>query len=56
MNKSRFNLTLPLNNANEPFFAFSINSLGFCLAHINHIREVAGVDSVGLGAGYDGIN
>ncbi|XP_024086017.1 dipeptidase 1 [Cimex lectularius] len=25
-------------------------------AHINHIREVAGVDSVGLGAGYDGIN
>ncbi|XP_049822370.1 dipeptidase 1-like [Aethina tumida] len=26
------------------------------LAHINHIREVAGVDNVGLGAGYDGIN
>ncbi|XP_053604772.1 uncharacterized protein LOC128671946 [Plodia interpunctella] len=26
------------------------------IAHINHIREVAGVDSVGLGAGYDGIN
>lgn len=25
-------------------------------AHINHIREVAGVDNVGLGAGYDGIN
>ncbi|KAF6214150.1 hypothetical protein GE061_009235 [Apolygus lucorum] len=25
-------------------------------AHINHIRQVAGVDSVGLGAGYDGIN
>ncbi|PSN49770.1 Dipeptidase 1 [Blattella germanica] len=26
------------------------------VAHINHIRNVAGVDSVGLGAGYDGIN
>ncbi|GBP28939.1 Putative dipeptidase ARB_02715 [Eumeta japonica] len=25
-------------------------------AHINHIRDVAGVDSVGLGAGFDGIN
>ncbi|XP_054283198.1 dipeptidase 1-like [Macrosteles quadrilineatus] len=25
-------------------------------AHINHIRNIAGVDSVGLGAGYDGIN
>ncbi|XP_065336373.1 dipeptidase 1-like [Cloeon dipterum] len=26
------------------------------VAHINHIRSVAGVDCVGLGAGYDGIN
>ncbi|XP_045770572.1 uncharacterized protein LOC123871033 [Maniola jurtina] len=26
------------------------------IEHINHIRDVAGVDSVGLGAGYDGIN
>ncbi|XP_017780973.1 PREDICTED: dipeptidase 1-like [Nicrophorus vespilloides] len=26
------------------------------VAHINHIRDVAGVDNVGLGAGYDGIN
>ncbi|XP_050675738.1 uncharacterized protein LOC126972759 [Leptidea sinapis] len=26
------------------------------IAHINHIRDVAGVDYVGLGAGYDGIN
>ncbi|XP_047000941.1 dipeptidase 1-like [Schistocerca americana] len=25
-------------------------------AHIEHVRRVAGVDSVGLGAGYDGIN
>jgi membrane dipeptidase len=25
-------------------------------AHINHIRDVAGVDHVGIGAGYDGIN
>ncbi|XP_069678745.1 dipeptidase 1-like [Periplaneta americana] len=26
------------------------------VAHINHVRRIAGVDSVGLGAGYDGIN
>lgn len=26
------------------------------LAHINHIRSVAGEDHVGIGAGYDGIN
>ena len=25
-------------------------------AHINHVREVAGIDSVGIGASYDGIN
>lgn len=25
-------------------------------AHLNHIKLVAGVDYVGLGAGYDGIN
>lgn len=25
-------------------------------AHINHIRRVAGIDHVGIGAGYDGIN
>jgi microsomal dipeptidase-like Zn-dependent dipeptidase len=28
----------------------------FVSAHINHVRSIAGVDSVGLGAGYDGIN
>ncbi|XP_047544638.1 uncharacterized protein LOC125076939 [Vanessa atalanta] len=26
------------------------------IEHINHIRDIAGVESVGLGAGYDGIN
>ncbi|XP_043235338.1 dipeptidase 1-like [Amphibalanus amphitrite] len=26
------------------------------IAHLNHIRSVAGIDHVGLGAGYDGIN
>jgi microsomal dipeptidase-like Zn-dependent dipeptidase len=25
-------------------------------AHINHIKNIAGIDHVGLGAGYDGIN
>ena len=28
----------------------------FVSDHINHIRSVAGVDSVGIGASYDGIN
>ncbi|EGI64778.1 Dipeptidase 1 [Acromyrmex echinatior] len=26
------------------------------VAHINHVRKIAGVDHVGIGAGYDGIN
>ncbi|EDV93616.1 dipeptidase 1 [Drosophila grimshawi] len=26
------------------------------VAHINHIRDVAGIDHVGIGAGYDGVN
>ncbi|XP_063241614.1 dipeptidase 1-like [Bacillus rossius redtenbacheri] len=26
------------------------------IAHVNHIRSVAGIDHVGIGAGYDGIN
>lgn len=43
---------LPLST----FCRANSNPICFCLAHINHIREVAGVDSVGLGAGYDGIN
>ena len=25
-------------------------------AHINHVRDIAGVESVGIGASYDGIN
>ena len=33
-----------------------INLTCFCLDHINHIRNVAGIDSVGIGASYDGIN
>jgi len=28
----------------------------YVTAHINHVRKVAGVDHVGIGAGYDGIN
>ena len=27
-----------------------------CLGHINHIREVAGVDFVGLGSDYNGVS
>lgn len=31
-------------------------SLNDVVAHINHIRDVAGIDHVGIGAGYDGVN
>lgn len=47
------------NFANERItrFFFKPNWLSFFVsAHINHIRDVAGVDHVGIGAGYDGIN
>ena len=31
-------------------------SCSLILGHINHIRRIAGVDSVGIGASYDGIS
>lgn len=35
---------------------FLIHALCFRFAgHLNHIKEVAGADSVGIGASYDGI-
>ncbi|XP_043669071.1 dipeptidase 1 isoform X2 [Vespula pensylvanica] len=40
-----------------PFISCSETStLEDVVAHINHIRKVAGVDHIGIGAGYDGIN
>lgn len=33
-----------------------MNHNNVVIAHLNHIRRVAGVDYVGIGAGYDGIN
>ena len=38
------------------FFVTMTNAILDFLAHINHIKNVAGVDHVGIGAGYDGIN
>jgi hypothetical protein len=38
-------------NSNFEFELFLI-----ILAHLNYIRKVAGVDHVGIGASYDGIN
>jgi membrane dipeptidase len=32
------------------------STLNDVVNHINHIRNVAGIDSVGIGASYDGIN
>ena len=34
----------------------NIKIIFFVTAHINHVRKVAGIDHVGIGAGYDGIN
>ncbi|XP_047350922.1 dipeptidase 1 isoform X2 [Vespa velutina] len=40
-----------------PFISCSETStLEDVVAHINHIRKIAGVDHIGIGAGYDGIN
>ncbi|XP_057661133.1 uncharacterized protein LOC130896821 [Diorhabda carinulata] len=33
-----------------------VSTISDAVAHINHIRDIAGVDCVGIGAGYDGIN
>lgn len=35
---------------------FYCSPLGWNAAHLNHLRTVAGVDHIGLGAGFDGIN
>ncbi len=37
-------------------FFFFIFFLFYHSAHINHIRNIAGIESVGLGADYDGIS
>ena len=34
----------------------NLNQLIFFSAHLNHIKNVAGIDHVGIGASYDGIN
>uniref|UniRef100_A0ABD2XK26 Dipeptidase n=1 Tax=Trichogramma kaykai TaxID=54128 RepID=A0ABD2XK26_9HYME len=44
-----------------PFYTYFITcnstaTIKDVIAHINHIRKVAGIDHVGIGAGYDGIN
>ena len=40
--------------------SFSLNvfflSLRFAAVHLDHIRKVCGIDCVGIGASYDGIN
>ncbi|XP_014207943.1 dipeptidase 1-like [Copidosoma floridanum] len=44
-----------------PFYTYFITcnnsaTIKDVIAHINHIRNVAGIDHVGIGAGFDGIN
>ncbi|XP_032458113.1 dipeptidase 1 isoform X2 [Nasonia vitripennis] len=44
-----------------PFYTYFITcnstaTIQDVIAHINHIRRVAGIDHVGIGAGFDGIN
>ena len=36
--------------------AFIMTQNPYFKAHLNHIRRVAGIDCVGIGASYDGIN
>ena len=38
------------------FSSLSYNLSFIYSAHINHVRNIAGIDSVGLGADYDGID
>ena len=40
----------------ESFIVVSRVESNFISAHINHVRDVTGVESVGIGASYDGIN
>ncbi|KAH8419376.1 hypothetical protein KR222_010035 [Zaprionus bogoriensis] len=48
---------LVMVNFYSKFLSCSDNStVQDAVAHINHIKRVAGIDHVGLGAGYDGIN
>ena len=48
------------NNLREKNPSSHVSLIRLCsssfAAHINHIRDVAGVNHVGIGAGYDGIN
>ncbi|XP_055644546.1 uncharacterized protein LOC129780377 [Toxorhynchites rutilus septentrionalis] len=51
------NRGLVMVNFYNKFLRCSENaSVQDAVAHINHIRQIAGIDHVGLGAGYDGIN
>ncbi|XP_053695316.1 uncharacterized protein LOC128742857 [Sabethes cyaneus] len=51
------NRGLVMVNFYNKFLSCSENaSVQDAVAHINHIRQIAGIDHVGLGAGYDGIN
>ncbi|XP_035916642.1 uncharacterized protein LOC118514142 isoform X2 [Anopheles stephensi] len=51
------NRGLVMVNFYNKFLRCSDNaSVQDAVAHINHIRRIAGIDHVGLGAGYDGIN
>ncbi|BFF96272.1 uncharacterized protein DMAD_13508 [Drosophila madeirensis] len=48
---------LVMVNFYSKFLSCSDNStVHDAVAHINHIKRIAGIDHVGLGAGYDGIN
>ena len=42
--------------AQEPSIDVTILMFDIFSAHLNYIRKVAGVDHVGIGASYDGIN
>lgn len=54
--KTRERERKPQNIKHNKLFVWINFCIAYFAAHINHIREVAGIDHVGIGAGYDGVN
>ena len=49
----------PYSGGGDLHLALSLMSLSllpFAAVHLDHIRKVCGIDCVGIGASYDGIN
>ena len=49
-------MSIQLFNVYEGTFRKHVKCDFYLSAHLNHIKNVAGIDHVGIGASYDGIN